>query len=80
MEVPPTPSSLYDFTATLQSLKHTKQVLLQYLQVPTMVMIQKQSIPLQLYEELFAKADTDCDPYETVIECVYSILSLSSLH
>lgn len=41
MEVPPTPSSLYDFTATLQSLKHTKQVLLQYLQVPTMVMIQK---------------------------------------
>lgn len=40
MEVPPTPSSLYDFTATLQSLKHTKQVLLQYLQVRTLIMIQ----------------------------------------
>lgn len=65
MDLPSVPSSVYELMSTLQSLKHTKSVLVRYLQ----------SISLDTLSQLFEKADTDCDPYEIVIECLHSILT-----
>lgn len=64
LEIPPNPTSVFEFVSSVQSLKHSQNVLLRYLQ----------SIPLSAYEQLFIQAESDCDPYEVIIDCFHMIL------
>lgn len=64
MELPPAPSSLYNLTYNLQSIKDS----------PTLIQKYLMSIAPSRFGELFSAGDADCEPYEMVISCLRDIL------
>ena len=64
MELPPPPTSLYNLTYNLQSIKDS----------PTLIQKYLMSISPSRFGELFSAGDADCEPYEMVISCLHTIL------
>lgn len=69
MEIPPPPTSLYNLTFTLQSIKNSSAVIEKYLM----------AIPPERFGELFKTESVDCEPYDKVIGCLRDILEFRSL-